>query len=113
MQLLNGQRPLAGTPRTETNRSVVIPTDACLGVDGAPQSATGQATIVTGLNVPQRIGQHWGPKPNAAIAELLRADNVFKQLTARGLSAALLNAYPQRYFDGITTGHRNYSAIPL
>lgn len=111
--LLNGRRPLADTPRTETRRSVFVPTDACLGVDGPPQSATGQATIVTGINVPRRIGQHWGPKPNAAIAELLRTDSVFLRLTQNGSSAALLNAYPQRYFDSIASRHRNYSAIPL
>ncbi len=113
MRLLAGQRPLAGTPRLETARSAFIPTDAALGVAGPPQSATGQATILTGLNVPRLIGRHWGPKPNAAVAELLRADNIFRRLTARGQRAALLNAYPQRYFEAIASGHRSYSAIPL
>jgi 2,3-bisphosphoglycerate-independent phosphoglycerate mutase len=106
--LLNGRRPLANTPRTETRRSVFVPTDACLGVPGPPQS-----TILTGLNVSERIGQHWGPKPNAAIAELLRAESVFHSLKQNGQTAALLNAYPQRYFDSIASRRRNYSAIPL
>ncbi len=111
--LLGGQALLAGTPATETERALFIPTDANLGVAGPPQSATGQATILTGRNVPQTIGAHWGPKPNPAIAALLRSDNVFRRLTQRGQTAALLNAYPQRYFDAINSGRRNYSAIPL
>jgi len=112
-RLLNGQLPLADTPRTEAERSLFIPTDACLGVDGPPQSATGQAAIVTGLNAPRLNGGHWGPKPNSTVAEIITRRSVFRELTARGLEAAQLNAYPQRYFDAINSGRRNYSAIPL
>ncbi len=113
MGLLGGQRPLAGTPRMETARTLFIPTDAGLGVAGLPQSATGQATILTGRNVPREIGKHWGPKPNAEVAAILRQGSVFSRLTSRGLRAGLLNAYPQGYFDAIASGHRGYSAIPL
>ena len=111
--LLNGQTPLADTPRIESDRALFIPTDAALGVSGPPQSATGQAVILTGLNVPRLIGQHWGPKPNAAIAEILRRESLFRKLRQSGFSAALLNAYPQRYFDVIASGRRSYSAVPL
>lgn len=113
MGLLHGQRPLADTPRTESARSLFIPTDASLGVAGPPQSATGQATILTGLNVPQIVGGHWGPKPTTAIADLIKRDSLFVKLKALGLNTALLNAYPQRYFDVIASGRRNYSAVPL
>jgi hypothetical protein len=111
--LLNGRRPLAGTPRTETARAVFVPTDAGLGVPGPPQSATGQAAILTGLNVPQMIGGHWGPKPNRAVAEIIHRESLFVRLKARGVDAALLNAYPQRYFDALRSGRRSYSAVPL
>jgi 2,3-bisphosphoglycerate-independent phosphoglycerate mutase len=111
--LLGGRRPLADLPRVETERALFIPTDAELGVAGLPQSATGQAAILTGRNVPREIGRHWGPKPNAEVAAILREGTVFSRLTGRGLRAGLLNAYPQRYFDGIASGHRGYSAIPL
>jgi hypothetical protein len=113
MGLLGGQRPLEDTPRIETARSIFIPTDASLGVPGPPQSATGQAAILTGLNVPQMIGTHWGPKPNDAVARIVEKESLFVKLKARGLDAALLNAYPRRYFDAIDSGRRNYSAIPL
>jgi len=113
MGLLGGQRPLAGTPAGEYGRAVFVPTDACLGMPGPPQSATGQAAILTGRNVPREVGGHWGPKPSPAVAEILRAGTVFSRLAARGVPAALLNAYPQRYFDAIASGRRSYSAVPL
>lgn len=113
MRLLDGRRPLEDTPRTDNGRALFIPTDAAMGVPGVPQSATGQAAILTGLNVPQRVGGHWGPKPNEAIARIIQEESLFVKLKARGLDAALLNAYPQRYFDAIDSGRRNYSAIPL
>jgi 2,3-bisphosphoglycerate-independent phosphoglycerate mutase len=113
MTLLGGQRPLAGLPRLDGSRAVFIPTDAGLGVEGLPQSATGQAAILTGRNVPREIGRHWGPKPNAVVAAILRQDSVFSRLARRGLAAGLVGAYPQRYFDAIASGRRSYSAVPL
>lgn len=113
MALLNGQRPLASTPRTESERALFIPTDACLGVEGLPQSATGQATILTGLNVPGELGYHWGPKPNREVADIIQRESLFIKLKARGLDSALLSGYPPRYFEAIESGRRNYSAVPL
>jgi len=104
---------LAGRGRITTERLTLIPTDACLSMPGKPQSATGQATLLTGLNVPRMIGQHFGPKPNEAIADIIRRGNLFQQVTAAGGAAALLTPYPQRYFDAIQSGHRLYSAVPL
>ncbi|MBL8092656.1 MAG: hypothetical protein JNL73_00715 [Anaerolineales bacterium] len=111
--LLAGARPLAATLRTETASALFIPTDAGLGVDGLPQSATGQAALLTGRNIPAEIGGHWGPKPNAAVAQVLRAGSIFHELRSAGRRAALLSGYPQRYFDAIASGRRSYSAIPL
>jgi predicted AlkP superfamily pyrophosphatase or phosphodiesterase len=87
--------------------------DACLGIAGLPQSATGQATLLTGINVPAQIGYHYGPKPNKAVAEFLTNGNLFLKLSEGGKKAALLNAYPPRYFEAIQSGRRLYSAIPL
>jgi len=63
--------------------------------------------------VPAAIGYHYGPKPNHLIATHLRNGNIFNVLRKNGKSAALLNAYPGRYFEGISSGKRIYSAIPL
>jgi hypothetical protein len=94
-------------------RASLAPTDAALGVPGRPQSATGQATILTGRNVPQLIGEHYGPKPNAAIAAIIQQGTLFQETRQAGGAAALLTPYPQRYFDSIKSGRRLYSSIPL
>jgi hypothetical protein len=111
--LLDGKPLVRGIAPLETERATLVELDASLGIGGLPQSATGQAALVTGKNVPQLIGEHYGPKPNKAVAEIVLQDNLFIQLTQRGYKACLLNAYPQRYFDAIASGHRLYSAIPL
>lgn len=111
--LTGGKRWLRGIGRVETERATFIPTDPMLGVDGKPQSATGQATILTGLNVPERLGYHYGPKPNNDVADIVRAESLFVKLVQRGMSAALVNAYPPRYFEGIESGKRIYSVVPL
>lgn len=97
----------------ETERATLLTLDAKLGVDGLPQSATGQATLLTGINIPSEIGYHYGPKPNQTVASFLQNGNLFSILTSKGCKTALLNAYPQGYFDAIESGRRLYSAIPL
>jgi hypothetical protein len=94
-------------------QATLLALDATLGVDGLPQSATGQAVLVTGRNVPAEIGEHFGPKPNSAVAGILQTDNLFKTLREAGRTAALINAYPPRYFEGIDSGRRIYSSIPM
>ena len=116
-KLLSGRRLTASA--LNDSRELVSPyatllaLDAGLGVLGLPQSATGQATLLTGMNIPQAIGEHYGPKPNPAIAAHLRNGNLFSQLAQKGRQSSLLNAYPPGYFAGIDSGKRIYSAIPL
>jgi len=43
----------------------------------------------------------------------LTENNLFHEVTRRGGSAALLNAYPPRYFAAIARRHRMYSSIPM
>jgi len=111
--LLDGNRLVAGVAPLESERATLLALDANLGVDGLPQSATGQATILTGKNVPALVGEHYGPKPHKPVRELIAQGSLFSTLRERGYTAALLNAYPQRYFEAIDSGHRMYSAIPL
>jgi hypothetical protein len=111
--LLEGRALLASAAPYQSQRATLLALDACLGVEGLPQSATGQATLLTGANVPAGIGRHYGPKPNPEVAEYIRNGNLFATLRKKGHSAALLNAYPPRYFEAIQSGLRLYSAIPL
>jgi 2,3-bisphosphoglycerate-independent phosphoglycerate mutase len=111
--LLGGQRLLAGITPYHGERASLLALDACLGVDGVPQSATGQAVLLTGTNIPAALGYHYGPKPNPAVAEFLRNGNLFYHLQQAGLNVGSLNAYPPPYFEAIDSGRRIYSAIPL
>ena len=118
--LLGGQSLVASTAPHHGDRATLLSLDASLGVDGLPQSATGQATLLTGVNIPAKIGYHYGPKPNADVRQyLLNGDNankketIFSWLRAKNKTAALLSAYPEGYFKGINSGKRLYSAIPL
>jgi hypothetical protein len=111
--LLDGRRLVAGLAPLETPRATLIALDACLGVAGTPQSATGQAALLTGRNVPAELGYHYGPKPNPPVADALQNGNLFRRLSGHGRRAALLNAYPPTYFAAVESGRRLYSAIPL
>ncbi len=105
-QLANDQPWLQSTGRQHTDRALFIPTDPRLGVPGRPQSGTGQATILTGKNIPQMVGEHYGPKPNKATRDILAEDNFFKQVVAQGKTAALLEAYPPPWHRAINRGKR-------
>lgn len=111
--LLQGQPLTASAPPVESEISTLLAVDPSMGVAGTPQSASGQAALLTGVNVPGRIGRHYGPKPNPEIAEIIEAGNLFQEVLQRGGRAALLNAYPPQYFQSIDSGRRLYSAIPL
>ena len=107
-------RPADGDAgRISTKRASLAPTDPNLGLPGRPQSATGQATILTGRNVPLLVGEHYGPKPNKAVAAVVREGNLFTEVIANGGKAALITPYPQGYFDSINSGRRLLSSVPL
>ena len=110
---------LAGHPlsldggRVDTDVATLIPTDATLGVAGTPQSATGQATMLTGVNAARELGRHWGPHPNEPLRLLIDRESIFRKLDQQRVSSAFANAYPERYFKEIERGRRNYSATGL
>jgi 2,3-bisphosphoglycerate-independent phosphoglycerate mutase len=103
----------AGNGLVSASRATLVPTDATLGVPGRPQSATGQATILSGRNVPRLVGEHYGPKPNGPIAEVISQGTLFDDVARAGGRAALLTPYPPGYFEAIASGKRLYSAVPL
>lgn len=114
MPLLNslaGGRWLADRPRHQNENASFVPTDPRLGIPGRPQSATGQAAILTGRNVAAEIGEHYGPRPDDRIRAILAEDNLFMQVVARGGSAALIDAYPPGFFQAVSRGKRLLSSI--
>lgn len=111
--LLGGYRMVERVAPYHNIRASILSIDACLGVPGVPQSATGQAALVTGKNIPAEIGYHFGPWPNDAVTQKVSNGNIFSAVRRAGKQAAFLNAYPKRYFEAIQSGKRLYSSIPL
>jgi 2,3-bisphosphoglycerate-independent phosphoglycerate mutase len=91
----------------------LVALDACLGVDGIPQSASGQASLMTGRNVSAILGFHEGPKPNPAIISILEEGSLFSYLSQQDFRSTLVNAYPPRYFESIETGYKLPGVIAL
>jgi 2,3-bisphosphoglycerate-independent phosphoglycerate mutase len=87
--------------------------DACLGVAGRPQSATGQATIFTGVNAAAHLGAHLCGFPNARLRELLAAESVFGKVVARGGRATFANAYPRPYLSYLDLPYDGPRALPM
>lgn len=78
---------------------IVVPTDPRLGVDGRPQSASGQTTILTGVNAPETLGYHKQGFPNAELREIISRSSIFLQLKEAGISeTAFANAYRHSFF---------------
>jgi 2,3-bisphosphoglycerate-independent phosphoglycerate mutase len=80
-------------PTLEGLLSDAVPVDAQLGVPGLPQSATGQATLLTGINAAARVGRHVEGLPGPQLKELVRESNLFSRLAGRGYTATFANAY--------------------
>lgn len=74
--------------------SIAFPMDATLGIDGTPQSGTGQATILTGRNGAEIFGRHFGPWVPTALRPLVRDENLLVRAAASHRSTAFANAYP-------------------
>ena len=100
---LEGAEPLAvfsGETLTTILKGIVVPTDASLGVEGRPQSASGQTAILTGINAPALLGYHKQGFPNAAMLEIIRDRSIFLQLKSAGVQPiTFANTYTQRFFE--------------
>ncbi len=70
-----------------------VPLDACLGVDGLPQSATGQATLLTGVNAPKEMERHIEGFPPPSLKKLIEHENIFSKLRKLGKRCTFANSY--------------------
>ncbi|REJ78579.1 MAG: peptidase [Acidobacteria bacterium] len=76
-------------------------TDATLGVEGRPQSASGQTTILTGVNAPKKLGRHKQGFPNEELREIIRTGSIFKKLKQAGIGPNVFaNTYTPQFFEG-------------
>ena len=88
-----------GSPLPRGGRAVLA--DACLGVPGRPQSATGQSAILSGENAPSAMGQHVLGFPTARLRAWLEPRSMFRALAAEGRRAAFANAYPVAHLHAL------------
>lgn len=73
--------------------------DARLDVAGIPQSATGQTTILTGINAARILGRHLNGFPNEKLRTVLKEHSIFNYFNHNGYRAAFINSYRPPFFD--------------
>jgi 2,3-bisphosphoglycerate-independent phosphoglycerate mutase len=103
--------------RQPASRSGLVPVlahgvDASLGVPGLPQSATGQTSILTGVNAPAVMGRHVSGFPGPTLRTVLAEHSILKTIREAGRSAGFLNAYGTTFFQ-TEPSRRRLSATSL
>jgi 2,3-bisphosphoglycerate-independent phosphoglycerate mutase len=79
-------------------QGLCLPTDACLGAPGVPQSATGQTTLLTGIDAAARLGRHLQGFPTRQLREIIQERSLFVRLKKHGLTATFANTYTPEFF---------------
>lgn len=87
---------LAGRPDGE---GAFVALDATLGVPGLPQSATGQTTLLTGINAAAHAGRHMVGIPGPTLRPLLERESVFGKLVRAGARPTSANAYTEAHLS--------------
>lgn len=96
--LSDGQFNTTAEPKIDKDR-LFKPIDANLGVEGLPQSGTGQTALFTGRNAAKEIGKHFGPFPHSGIKPFLKKESVFHAVKEAGRKPYFMNAYPPIFFE--------------
>jgi 2,3-bisphosphoglycerate-independent phosphoglycerate mutase len=81
--------------------ATLVPADACLGVPGLPQSATGQTSILAGVNAPAAVGRHINGYCTKSLAALLDGRSLFSRVKVGGGEAAFANAYTPAFLENL------------
>ena len=108
-----GEIPSLQNTKLHGENCFLFPVDACLGVEGLPQSGTGQTSIFCGVNAPKIIGQHFGPYPYSTLVPIIKEKNIFKYFLDKEQKVLFANAYPKIFFDYINSGKKRLSATSL
>lgn len=106
---LCGGKMVAGRRLDEPGR-IFRPIDAGLGVEGLPQSATGQTTLFTGVNGPQLEGMHISSFPTRALREAIAEHSFLKRAVAAGRRVTFANAYSPYYWQLASARRNRHSA---
>jgi 2,3-bisphosphoglycerate-independent phosphoglycerate mutase len=108
--VLNG----AGQGRSSAHEKVTLRAlDACLGVPGLPQSATGQTALFTGVNAPALVGDHVTAYPTDVLRQVIAEHSVLKQAAGAGRRVLFANAHSERFWQMIREGKMRLGASTL
>jgi len=105
---LAGGPLVAGCARTDPGR-IVREVDATLGVDGLPQSGTGQTTLFTGVNAAQALDRHVPAFPGPRLKAIIEAEGLLEKVAAAGRRVAFANAFTPSYLRDLLAGTRRAS----
>jgi len=94
-RLVGGIPPTLDNPRLAGAGAHAFPLDANLGVAGTPQSGTGQAALLTGVNAAEEYGRHFGPWTPVALRPLVAERSLLRRAQDDGHRVAFANAYPR------------------
>jgi 2,3-bisphosphoglycerate-independent phosphoglycerate mutase len=81
--------------------ATLVPADACLGVPGLPQSATGQTSILAGVNAPAAVGRYINGYCTKSLAALLDGRSLFSRVKAGGGEVTFANAYTPAFLENL------------
>ena len=110
---LFGDTPALSNQYLSRNGFFLTPVDATLGVEGLPQSGTGQTAIFCGINAAKFVGKHFGPYPYSTLIPVIKEKNIFTRYLANGNKPFFANAYPRVFFDYLKSGKSRLSTTSL
>lgn len=110
---LFGAIPSLNNKYLEGKNKFLFPVDAQLGVNGLPQSGTGQTSIFCGVNAAKMIGKHFGPYPYSTLIPVIKEKNILLHYKKEGRKVFFANAYPKVFFDYISPGKIRLSVTSL
>jgi 2,3-bisphosphoglycerate-independent phosphoglycerate mutase len=84
--------------------------DATMGVDGLPQSGTGQTALLAGVNAAELHGRHQPHVPPVALRGLLAERSIFRRVIAQGGRATFANPFGPGYWQAIVARRIRRSA---
>lgn len=103
--------PSLDNQKLQNRDNYFFPVDACMDVEGIPQSGTGQTSILCGINASELLGQHFGPFPHSKLYPIIEDKNIFRLLKNDGKHVHFANGYPQRFFDYLASGHKRVGSF--
>jgi 2,3-bisphosphoglycerate-independent phosphoglycerate mutase len=105
--------PSLDNKKLTNGKIFLFPTDATLGVEGLPQSGTGQTALFCGFNASKFVGKHYGPFPYTTTIPILQKDNILVYFKEKYKSSYFANAYPKVFFDYINSGKSRLSVTAV